>query len=83
MLMESWEPYLDFYKPAISTSVSFEKLTLGTVAPRFKGGHHVFALSLNLEFVFSPKEVIMKIVCLEHVVCVSLGFVPSIHIQTT
>jgi hypothetical protein len=38
-LMESWEPYLDFYKPNIATSVNFVKLTLGTVAPEIKGLH--------------------------------------------
>jgi hypothetical protein len=37
MLMESWEPYIDFYKPKVATSVKFVKLTLGTIAPQFKG----------------------------------------------
>ncbi|KAH9575820.1 hypothetical protein CY35_01G131000 [Sphagnum magellanicum] len=39
MLMESWEPYIDFYKPKVATSVKFVKLTLGTIAPQFKGIH--------------------------------------------
>jgi hypothetical protein len=37
MLMDSWEPFLDFYKPALATSVNFQELTLGTVAPQFDG----------------------------------------------
>jgi hypothetical protein len=37
MLMESWEPYIDFYKPKVATSVKFVKLTLGTIAPQLKG----------------------------------------------
>lgn len=46
-LMESWEPYLDFYKPNIATSVNFVKLTLGTVAPEIKGLHPHINLDLE------------------------------------
>ena len=37
MLMEQWQPYLDNYKPAFANSVSFQELTLGTVAPQSEG----------------------------------------------
>ena len=37
MLMDSWEPFLDFYKPTLATSVNFQELTLGSVAPQFDG----------------------------------------------
>lgn len=43
MLMEQWQPYLDNYKPAFANSVSFQELTLGTVAPQSEG----LALALN------------------------------------
>ena len=37
MIMDTWEPYLDYHKPNLATSVTFQELTLGTVAPQFLG----------------------------------------------
>ncbi|GKE21632.1 hypothetical protein Tco_1433144, partial [Tanacetum coccineum] len=38
LIKENVEPVLDQYRPIVLSSLTFSKLTLGTVAPQFTGG---------------------------------------------
>lgn len=47
LIRASVEPDLEQYRPAVVASLTFSKLTLGTVAPQFTG-----LLCLNVMFFF-------------------------------
>lgn len=52
LIRASVEPDLEQYRPAVVASLTFSKLTLGTVAPQFTG-----LLCLNVMFFFCVCEV--------------------------